>query len=112
MKDVSVTGVPLDPEMQMVAAFFGDSKGYFVEVGANEPRIRSQTWHLEQAGWSGAVAVIAASRNLMDIRVSWGEDGWRIARPSSTPDQCWALRRGAAYTLDSPLSMPCLQKIL
>lgn len=51
MKDVSVT--PLDPEMQMVAAFFGDSKGYFVEVGANEPRVRSQTWHLEQSGWTG-----------------------------------------------------------
>jgi diguanylate cyclase (GGDEF)-like protein len=61
-------------------------------------------------GWSGAVAVIAASRNLMDLRVAWGEDGWRIARPSSTPDQCWALRRGAPYTLDSPLSMPCLQQ--
>jgi FkbM family methyltransferase len=44
---------PLDPEMQMVATFFGDSKGYFVEVGANEPRVRSQTWHLEQAGWNG-----------------------------------------------------------
>ena len=55
MKDVSVTGVPLDPEMQMVAAFFGDSKGYFVEVGANEPRVRSQTWHLEQAGWTGTL---------------------------------------------------------
>ena len=53
MKDVSVTGAPLDPEMQMVAAFFGDTKGYFVEVGANEPRVRSQTWHLEQAGWTG-----------------------------------------------------------
>ncbi len=51
MKDVPVT--PLDPEMQMVAAFFGDTKGYFVEVGANEPRVRSQTWHLEQAGWTG-----------------------------------------------------------
>jgi FkbM family methyltransferase len=39
--------------MQLVAAFFGDTKGFFVEVGANEPRVRSQTWHLEQAGWSG-----------------------------------------------------------
>jgi len=48
-----VQRVPLDPEMQLVAAFFGDTKGFFVEVGANEPRIRSQTWHLEQAGWSG-----------------------------------------------------------
>lgn len=53
MKDAPLTGIPLDPEMRMVAAFFGDRKGYFVEVGANEPRIRSQTWHLEQAGWSG-----------------------------------------------------------
>ncbi len=48
-----MTVASLDPEMQMVAAFFGDSKGYFVEVGANEPRVRSQTWHLEQSGWTG-----------------------------------------------------------
>ncbi len=46
-------GIPLDREMQLVAAFFGNTKGYFVEVGANEPRVRSQTWHLEQAGWNG-----------------------------------------------------------
>jgi FkbM family methyltransferase len=39
--------------MQMVADFFGETNGYFVEVGANEPRVRSQTWHLEQAGWTG-----------------------------------------------------------
>ena len=39
--------------MQLVAAFFGDIKGFFVEVGANDPRERSQTWHLEQAGWTG-----------------------------------------------------------
>ncbi len=39
--------------MRLVAAFFGDTKGYFVEVGANDPHARSQTWHLEQAGWTG-----------------------------------------------------------
>ncbi|MGD0411325.1 MAG: FkbM family methyltransferase [Verrucomicrobiota bacterium] len=27
--------------------------GFFVEVGANAPRVRSQTWLLEQQGWSG-----------------------------------------------------------
>jgi FkbM family methyltransferase len=48
-----VPRTPLDPEMQMVADFFGATKGYFVEVGANEPQLRSQTWHLEQAGWTG-----------------------------------------------------------
>lgn len=41
--------------MRLVAAFFGDIKGYFVEVGANEPRVRSQTWHLEQTGWTGVL---------------------------------------------------------
>jgi FkbM family methyltransferase len=41
--------------MNLVAAFFGDIKGYFVEVGANEPRVRSQTWHLEQSGWTGVL---------------------------------------------------------
>jgi len=41
--------------MRLIAAFFGNRKGYFVEVGANEPRARSQTFHLEQAGWTGVL---------------------------------------------------------
>jgi FkbM family methyltransferase len=40
-------------ETKMVADFFGPTSGFFVEVGANEPRLRSQSWHLEQAGWRG-----------------------------------------------------------
>jgi FkbM family methyltransferase len=44
-----------DQETRLVAAFFGSSKGDFVEVGANDPRERSQTWHLEQQGWSGVL---------------------------------------------------------
>jgi len=44
---------PPDHEARLVAAFFGDAKGFFIEVGANEPHERSQTWHLEQAGWTG-----------------------------------------------------------
>jgi FkbM family methyltransferase len=42
-------------ETAMVAAFFGGKRGYFVEVGANEPYERSQTWHLEQTGWTGVL---------------------------------------------------------
>lgn len=42
-----------DHEMRLVAAFFGNTKGFFVEVGANDPQERSQTWHLEQRGWTG-----------------------------------------------------------
>ena len=38
-----------------MAAFFGNIKGYYVEVGANDPRERSQTWHLEQQGWTGVL---------------------------------------------------------
>ncbi len=44
-----------DHEMRLIAAFFGNRRGYFVEVGANDPRARSQTWHLEQAGWTGVL---------------------------------------------------------
>src|SRR5262245_25285955 len=41
--------------MQLVHAFFGEIRGYFVEVGANDPRERSQTWLLEQSGWTGVL---------------------------------------------------------
>jgi FkbM family methyltransferase len=34
--------------------FFGDQRnGYFVDVGANDPRQDSQTWQFEQLGWDG-----------------------------------------------------------
>jgi FkbM family methyltransferase len=42
-------------ENQLIAEFFGDKVGFFVEVGANDPHARSQTWHLEQAGWTGVL---------------------------------------------------------
>jgi FkbM family methyltransferase len=40
-------------EEKLVRDFFGGEVGYFVEVGANHPTEGSQTWHLEQAGWTG-----------------------------------------------------------
>src|SRR6266700_663137 len=45
--------LPPDVETRLVRDFFGDAPGFFVDVGANDPEIGSQTWHLEQAGWSG-----------------------------------------------------------
>jgi FkbM family methyltransferase len=43
-----------DAEEGLKEAFFAAShEGFFVDVGANEPRTWSQTWHLEQAGWRG-----------------------------------------------------------
>jgi FkbM family methyltransferase len=41
-------------EQEAILAFFGHrTEGYFVEVGANEPRQLSQTWMLEERGWRG-----------------------------------------------------------
>jgi FkbM family methyltransferase len=43
-------------ESHRVWQFFGCTKqGVFVEVGANHPTLMSQTWHLEQQGWSGVL---------------------------------------------------------
>ena len=48
--------IPHEEEEALVRAFFGNaSEGFFVEVGANHPTINSQSWHLEQAGWSGVL---------------------------------------------------------
>jgi FkbM family methyltransferase len=45
---------PSDVENELKEAFFAGARtGYFVEVGANDPQYLSQTWHLEQRGWSG-----------------------------------------------------------
>jgi FkbM family methyltransferase len=47
---------PYEAESELKEAFFqGASTGYFVEVGANDPQLYSQTWHLEQRGWSGVL---------------------------------------------------------
>jgi FkbM family methyltransferase len=55
LKDQLLARATSDRENRLISAFFGDIKGYFVEVGANEPRERSQTWFLEQAGWTGVL---------------------------------------------------------
>jgi len=45
-----------DAENELKEAFFaGLGAGYFVEVGANDPEALSQTWHLEQRGWTGVL---------------------------------------------------------
>ena len=44
-----------DRENELKDEFLGRSRGYFVEVGANDPVNLSQTWHLEQRGWTGVL---------------------------------------------------------
>ena len=46
--------LPGGREQELVREFFGGVRsGFFVEVGANRPQQESQTWHLEQHGWTG-----------------------------------------------------------
>ncbi len=43
-------------EEKLVREFFqNDDSGFYVEVGANHPTDGSQTWHLEQHGWTGVL---------------------------------------------------------
>jgi FkbM family methyltransferase len=42
-------------ETRLVQAFFQSQRGYFVDVGANDPTDWSQTFHLEQLGWDGVL---------------------------------------------------------
>lgn len=42
-------------EQRLVQEFFGARAGVFVDVGANDPVKDSQTWHLEQRGWTGVL---------------------------------------------------------
>ena len=46
---------PAGDEARLKAAFFGETRGYFVDVGANEPQDGSQTWAFEQQGWTGVL---------------------------------------------------------
>jgi FkbM family methyltransferase len=47
---------PYEAEIGLKEAFFaGVNAGYFVEVGANDPQVYSETWHLEQRGWTGVL---------------------------------------------------------
>jgi FkbM family methyltransferase len=57
MRSVIVAGVifPDEGEQQLVSEFLGARPGIFVDVGAHHPRDGSQTWHLEQRGWTGVL---------------------------------------------------------
>lgn len=62
-------------ENSLVWEFFGrKTSGYFVEVGANDPFLLSQTWGLEQKGWTGVLVepladCCAALRRYRNARV-------------------------------------------
>ena len=49
------TVFPEAAEDELKAAFFGVQPGFFVDIGANDPRQGSQSFALEQAGWRGVL---------------------------------------------------------
>ena len=70
-----------DEERLVRTLFAGRQSGFFVEVGANHPSEGSQTWHLEQAGWTGVLvepqpdlaALLAARRKAKVFAVACTE---------------------------------------
>src|SRR5262245_20226065 len=42
-------------EQEIAGEFLGAQPGFFVDVGANDPKEGSQSWHLEQRGWTGVL---------------------------------------------------------
>jgi len=65
-------------ENNLVWEFFGrKTSGFFVEVGANDPFLLSQTWMLEQKGWTGVLVepLAACCADLRRYRVA---TGWTI----------------------------------
>jgi len=95
-------------EQALVREFFGGrGSGFFVEVGANRPQFASQTWHLEQLGWSGILIepqpdLAAALRQARTARV--------FAVACSSPDNAGRLRplhvAGALSSLDRDRMAP------
>ncbi len=53
---------PPDDEQELVRRFFNNKgSGFYVDVGANDPIVQSQTYHLEQTGWDGLLIEPLAS---------------------------------------------------
>ncbi|HEX7368742.1 MAG TPA: CHASE3 domain-containing protein, partial [Rhodanobacteraceae bacterium] len=46
---------------------------------------------------SGALALINASRNIVEARMHWGERGSELGDAVFAPDDCWALRRSQPH---------------
>jgi FkbM family methyltransferase len=95
-------------EQELVRDFFdGRRGGFFVEVGANRPQFASQTWHLEQLGWTGILIepqpdLAAALREARAATV--------FAVACSSPDNAGRLRplhvAGALSSLDRDRMAP------
>src|SRR5690348_8139504 len=55
---------------------------------------------------SGALALINASRNIVEARMHWGVRGSDLGGAIFAPDDCWALRRSQPHPNDSDITAP------
>lgn len=69
---------PENEKAQVAEFFAGLDRGFFVEVGANEPVKRSQTWHLEQQGWNG-ILVEPQPELARELRAKRSACVWNVA---------------------------------
>ena len=87
-------------EQSALEFFDGATAGFFVEVGVSHPTLESQSWPLEQAGWTGALveaqpdlaAFLVASRSAKVFAVACsapdkagGSLSLRVSHPQSGP---------------------------
>jgi len=72
-------------EERLVRDFFdGETQGFFVEVGANHPTEGSQTWHLEQVGWTGVL--VEPQPDLAAFLVTARKNARVFATACTSPD--------------------------
>jgi diguanylate cyclase (GGDEF)-like protein/PAS domain S-box-containing protein len=77
-------------EMGDLLAACADEEEAHEVLGRMVPRLFPRT--------SGAVYVLRASRNLMEMAASWG--GMPPDEAAVDPEECWALRRGRPHRVD------------
>lgn len=90
-------------EKALVRQYFGHaSRGFFVEVGANEPTSDfSQTWHLEQMGWHGIL--IEPNRALFDQIVKSRPSSKAYNVACSSPEKVGSAELKIPYMADGKL---------
>src|SRR5258708_27375610 len=95
-------------DQKLVREFFGGARsGFFVEVGANRPEQESQTWHLEQIGWTGVL--IEPQPNLAsDLRYARSAKAFAVAcsSPENAGRRMQLHRAGALSPLDRERMAP------
>ena len=106
--DRSVSAV-FKPEFEpaLVREFFRDRpRGFFVEVGANDPKKDSQSYHLEEAGWTG-ILVEPLPDLAAELRRQRKAQVFEVA--CSSPDQAGQIMRlhvaGAFSSFDPNLAV-------